>query len=210
VAESYASYDVLAKRDSMSWDDFTRAVIDRRLALTVPEDVLEPTQLATLRAVVGRICPDPPGRPPTTTLAMLVHRIAADAGDGYRHHLLPRFAECWRRGLDAIDAEAQARFAGPFAALDGEQADAVLRAIEQGETLAAAWAGLPPRLFWQWRLIPDCVSAHWSQPSLWSAMGYGGPASPRGYVRLGINRRDPWEALEEGTKHRGLPRHHAG
>jgi hypothetical protein len=24
-------------------------------------------------------------------------------------------------------------------------------------------------------------------------VGFGGPASPRGYVRLGLNQRDPWE-----------------
>jgi hypothetical protein len=27
-------------------------------------------------------------------------------------------------------------------------------------------------------------------------MGFGGPASPRGYVRMGLDRRDPWEAAE--------------
>jgi hypothetical protein len=27
-------------------------------------------------------------------------------------------------------------------------------------------------------------------------MGFGGPASPRGYVRLDADKRDPWEAAE--------------
>ena len=27
-------------------------------------------------------------------------------------------------------------------------------------------------------------------------MGFGGPASPRGYVRMELDRRDPWEAAE--------------
>jgi hypothetical protein len=27
-------------------------------------------------------------------------------------------------------------------------------------------------------------------------MGFGGPANPRGYVRLYTNRRDAWEAVE--------------
>lgn len=210
MADRFSTYDVLAKRDTPSWDEITRRVVDERMALTVPEGVLEPVQLATLRALIARLCPDPPGRPPTTTLAMIVHRIADDAGEGYRHHLLPRFATCWRRGLDAIEAEAQARFASSFAALDGELQDQLLYAIEQGETVAEAWRDLPPRLFWSWRLLSDLVSMHWSQPGLWSAMGFGGPASPRGYVRLGTNRRDPWEALEEGGPTRGLPRHRAG
>jgi hypothetical protein len=56
-------------------------------------------------------------------------------------------------------------------------------------------------------LLDDCVGAHWAQPSLWSAMGFGGPAAPRGYVRTGIDRRDPWEAIEAGEPLHGLPRH---
>ena len=35
-------------------------------------------------------------------------------------------------------------------------------------------------------------------PTAWSEIGWGGPASPRGYVRLDFNERDPWEAAEAG------------
>jgi hypothetical protein len=107
--------------------------------------------------------------------------------------------EAWERGLDAIDAEARARFGHGFAVLDGGQADAVLRAVECGETIAD-WP-FPPEVFWSWRLLTDVVSAYYAHPSAWSAMGFGGPASPRGYVRLDANRRDPWEAAERGDGH---------
>ncbi|MGH6677602.1 MAG: gluconate 2-dehydrogenase subunit 3 family protein, partial [Bradyrhizobium sp.] len=36
----------------------------------------------------------------------------------------------------------------------------------------------------------------YAHPAAWSEIGFGGPASPRGYVRLGANRRDEWEAAE--------------
>lgn len=207
MADRFAGYDVLAKRDTPSWNEKTRHAIDNRLALSVPPDVLNGTQLATLRKLVARVCPEPPGRHPTTTLAMIVHQIAAGAGDGYRHHALPRLAECWRRALDALDAEAREVFGPAFAALEDTDADFVLRAVEQGEVRAGAWSDLSPQVVWRWRLLPDLVSAHWAQPALWSAMGFGGPASPRGYVRLGPNRRDPWEAIEEGAPMEGLPLH---
>ncbi|MET1756374.1 gluconate 2-dehydrogenase subunit 3 family protein [Novosphingobium sp. RD2P27] len=210
MTDRFRNYDVLAKHGTPSWDAITQRVIDERLALSVPAGVLEPLQLATLEALVARICPDPPGRARTTTVAMVVHRIAGEEGDGARHHRLPPFAQCWRQGLDAIEEEAKLRFAAPFSALGGEQADEVLRAVEHGDTKAQRWAKLPARLFWTWRIIPDLVSAHWSQPSLWSAMGFGGPASPRGYVRTGTNRRDPWEAVAEGEPYKGVPRHRAG
>ena len=209
--DRFRDYDVLAKRQTASWNHQTRTVIDARQAVTVPEDVLDEAQLVTLRMLVRRICPDPLGRQETTTLAMIVRKIAADGRDGYRHHKLPRTAECWRRGLAAIDAEARLRHAVPFAQLAPASIDAVLNAISRGDVRAAEWQELPAKLFWTWRLLPDLVSAHWAQPSLWSAMGFGGPASPRGYVRLDANHRDPWEAIEHGDRPRfGWPRRHGG
>jgi hypothetical protein len=207
VAERFPEYDVLAQRDTPSWNAKTREVIDERLALPVPDGALTPTQLATLQRIVHRVCPDPPGRPATSTLAIIVQKIAENASVGYRHHSLPRVAECWKRGLDAIEAEARARYGVAFTALTGENADIVLRLVSLGDVRAAEWDAIPPKLFWRWRLLPDCIAAHWSQPSLWSAMGFGGPAAPRGYVRTGIDRRDPWEAIEAGEPLRGLPRH---
>ena len=207
--DPFPDYDVLAKRDTLSWNDKTREVIAERLALQAPQGILTDRQLATLRKVIERVCPDPVGRPRTTTLAIIVHKIAEDASGGFRHAELPRTAEAWRRGLDAIEAEARARYAIGFAALTDENADILLRLISIGDVRAMEWRELPASIFWQWRLLPDCVAAHWSQPSLWSAMGFGGPAAPRGYVRTGIDRRDPWEAVEAGERLRGLPRHRA-
>lgn len=207
MADRFPRYDVLAKRDTPSWNDKTREVVDRRAVLTVPAGVLDGTQLATLHRLAARVVPDPPGRPLTNTLSLLVHRIRDDIGDGFRHHALPRLGECWRRALDAIEAEARECHRKSFAALEDEYADRLLRAVEQDEVRAEAWADLPPQIVWSWRIVPDLVTAHWAQPALWSAMGFGGPASPRGYVRIGIDRRAPWEAIEEGESLKGLPRH---
>jgi hypothetical protein len=37
---------------------------------------------------------------------------------------------------------------------------------------------------------------YYSHPHSWSEIGFGGPANPRGYVRMYYDRRDPWEAAE--------------
>ena len=197
MADPYAGYDVLAKRDTPSWNDKTRDVVDRRMSLRGPEAVLTGAQHAVLARLVERIAPQPERRAPANTLAMLTRRIADDEGDGYRPAALPRFAECWRRILDALDAEAREVHGEGFAALAEPDADALLQAVSEGRTQAGAWSDLPPERVWKWRIIPDILAAHWAQPALWSDMGFGGPASPRGYVRLDANRRDPWEAREE-------------
>jgi hypothetical protein len=200
MADRYPYYDVLAKRDTLSWNPVTRKVIAERLATAEP-DTLPPERRATLRRLVDRITPQPEGRPPVNTTALLLHRIMANRPKGFRHHRLPSLREAWIIGLVAIDAEAQARHGQPFALLSDREADDLLRAIEAGETQADAWKAFPATLFWSWRLIPDIVSAYYAHPSAWSAMGFGGPASPRGYVRLLANRRDPWEAREDGNHH---------
>ena len=53
MADRFPDYDVLAKRDTPSWNPQTRKVIDERIATAEPE-VLTPEQRATLRRVVGR------------------------------------------------------------------------------------------------------------------------------------------------------------
>jgi hypothetical protein len=51
-------------------------------------------------------------------------------------------------------------------------------------------------LFFSNRLLHDILSVYYAHPSAWSDIGFGGPAAPRGYVRLNFDRRDPWEAAE--------------
>ncbi len=53
-----------------------------------------------------------------------------------------------------------------------------------------------PAEFFRARLLHDVVGAYYAHPSAWNEIGFGGPASPRGYVRMHYDRRDPWEAAE--------------
>lgn len=198
MADRFPGYDVLAKRDTPSWNAKTRAVVDERISLAERGGVLSEAQLVTLRALADRIVPQPEGRAPVNTVAILLGKIAGEEGDGYRHHELPPLHEAWSRGLDALEAEAQARYGAAFACLDGDDADALLRCVDRGETVGDAWGAMKPDVFFHWRVLPDVVSAFYAHPSAWSAIGFGGPASPRGYVRMGANRRDPWEAAEAG------------
>ena len=38
------------------------------------------------------------------------------------------------------------------------------------------------------------LGAFYSHPWAWNEIGFGGPAYPRGYVRLGAGQREHWEA----------------
>ena len=100
-------------------------------------------------------------------------------------------------GLEAIDKEARARWGGGFRELPHNQQDAVLRAVQHGDARSSAWRGLSPRRFFSSLLLREVVSVYYAHPAAWNEIGFGGPASPRGYVRLGFDRRDSWEAEEK-------------
>ena len=196
MAERFPGYDVLNKRRTPSWNDQTRAVIDARLAVPRSPRFLDAAAFATLSAIADRIVPQPADRPPVPVAALVDDKLVRDRQDGFREADMPREREAWPRGLAAIEAEAQAAHGRSFVSLDGAAQDGRLRRVENGDCHDAAWGGMKPKTFWKARLINDVVHSYYAHPTAWSEIGWGGPASPRGYVRMGYDERDPWEAAE--------------
>lgn len=192
----FPGYDVLSKRLSPSWNPKTREVIDRRLAVSREPTFFTAEEFRTLEAVAARIVPQPASRPPVPVAALVDDKLRRGHSDGYRQAGMPRDGEAWRQGLKALDAEANAAFGAPFHDLAGRLQDELLMQMEKGELSDAAWAGMPPAVFFKARLARDVVRAYYSHPTAWSEIGWGGPASPRGYVRMDFDKRDPWEAAE--------------
>lgn len=195
MSARFPGYDVLAKRGSPSWNAKTREVIDQRLALPRQPRFLSPEEFRLLEALCSRIVPQPPERPPVPLAAMVDAKLFEDRRDGHRDHRLPPLRDAWRQGLAGIEAEAQRRSNVPFAALDAAEQDVLLGAVQEGK-IPGDWDGMAPDLFFKKRLIPDIVTSYYGHPTAWNEIGFGGPASPRGYVRLDLDRRDPWEAAE--------------
>jgi gluconate 2-dehydrogenase subunit 3-like protein len=199
MPERYPGYDVLNKRNSVSWNDKTRNVIDSRLAIDPNRHMFfTDEEWPTVRAICDRIVPQTVARPrPVPLAAMLDDKLHTNGRDGYRHAELPPMQETWRRALAALDAEAKAAHDCRFHDLGAPEQDEILKAVQDGRvTDKGAWHDLPPQSFFKNRVLHDIVTLYYSHPTSWNEIGYGGPASPRGYVRMNYNRRDPWEAAE--------------
>ncbi len=196
MTDRYPGYDVLTKRWTKSWNEVTRQVIDRRLAVSREPRFFSATEWQTLNAVCDRILPQPKDRPPVPLAAYVDQKMADGMLDGYRYVQLPPQGEAWQRGLAALDAAAQEAHGSPFHTLPVEQQDGLLRRMQKGDLIGGAWDGMPCKLFFEHRVIPDITHAYYAHPVAWNEIGFGGPASPRGYVRMGLDRRDPWEAVE--------------
>ena len=196
MTDRYPGYDVLAKRGTQSWNAPTRQVIDRRLAIANEPRFFSPSEWQTLRAVCDRIVPQPKDRPPVPLPAYVDRKMADGMLDGFRYAQLPPQGDAWRRGLAALDQAAQDAQGALFHILSAERQDELLCRMQQGELTGPAWGGMPCKLFFEHRVLPDITHAYYAHPTAWNEIGFGGPASPRGYVRMALDRRDPWEAVE--------------
>lgn len=196
VRSRFPDYDVLAKRNSPSWNSQTREAIDRRLADVPARRFCTDAEWITLQAVVARIMPQPPDRPPVPIAAMIDAELHDNMRDGYRVAGHLPMQEAWRRFLAAIEDEARLRFGAPFPDLLPGRQDDLLGMVQKGDTQAEAWGEMSPASFFKRHLLHQVVGIYYAHPTAWNEIGFGGPASPRGYVRLGFDRRDPWEAVE--------------
>lgn len=198
----YPGYDVLAKRDTPSWNAKTREVIEQRLATPDVPSFFTAEEWTIADALCRRILPQTNEADPVSLVALLDAKLVADHGDGFREAHMPYMREAWRQALPAIDGEARARHDGRgFGDLTDPERDALLRSMQAGDVSGDRWSGLDPKAFFERRILADVPALFYAHPKAWNEIGFGGPAAPRGYVRLDGDRLDPWEAAEAEQGH---------
>jgi len=192
----FPGYDVLAKWDSPSFDDVTRDVLTHRLTAVPPRRWLTAGEWDLLDAINARLLPQPEREHPIPITPWIDAMLHDDRGEGYRHPDMPPLRDAWRQGLAAVDDEARRLHDLPFTRLDAAAQDAVLQVLADGRAASPRWQGLDAQRFFIHHLLKTAAGLYYAHPAAWNEIGFGGPASPRGYVRLGFDSRDPWEAKE--------------
>jgi hypothetical protein len=185
----YPDYDALAAIEH--WDRRTREVVLERVQ-DVPElRFFDDEQARTLRAfcdtVTAQDC-----EPRIPVLEMVDAKLHAGRLDGFRYADLPPDPETWRRVAAGLDAAARAEGHEHFAATPSECRHELVERFSKGELdwelpVSKAWAVVM-------RMV---LAAFYSHPWAWSEIGFGGPAYPRGFARLGPGQREHWEAPPE-------------
>lgn len=196
MESSYPGYDVLDKWNSESFDDKTRRVLRERLSRIPPRRFFSEREWQVCEACVQRVLPQPERDEPIPITPWIDHQLDTNLQEGFRYAHMPQQRDAWRHGLAAIDAEARYRHDRGFPELSPEQADALLADLEARRVNKDLWHALDPDWFFVTVLVKTIASYYYSHPAAWSEIGFGGPASPRGYVRIGFDARDPWEAKE--------------
>ncbi len=194
----YPGYNVLDKWNTVSFNDKDRSVLDERLHQIPPRRFFTDDEWQTLQAICDRIIPQEPGPlTPVPIPAFVDAKMADNKTDGQREADMPTMQQCWRIGLRALDDELRLRYGARFRELSGGRQETVLELVQKGDVRSPEWAAMKPIKFFKSRLLHDIVTYYYGHPAGWNEVGYGGPASIRGYVRLGLDRRDSWEAKEK-------------
>ena len=185
---------------SRFWDAATRNMITERVESPPPMRFFDEGQWKFWAAVFDHLIPQDDRTPERRIpmVAPLDKRLHENRTSGYRFENMPHDRLIYRSlGIHAINAEAQARYANDFLAIDHLGQEVVLRAIHDGRPIAAheIWERMSVHRFWQ-LLTGDAIEAYYEHPWAWDEIGYGGPAYPRAYTRLERGDPEPWEVEE--------------
>jgi hypothetical protein len=126
-------------------------------------------------------------------LAMVDAKLHAHELDGYRHADMPPDPQTWRQVARCLDTEARALGADDFASASQGIRDTIVGRFAEGDL---EWEGFPAGKAWS-VVMRMVLSAFYSHPWAWNEIGFGGPAYPRGFARLGPGQREHWETPPE-------------
>jgi hypothetical protein len=195
----YPDYDVFDAVDT--WDHATRAVIEDRMALAGrPLRFFDSGEEPTLRAFCDTAMAQ--DEEPRIPVAEFVDdKLASGRSEGYRYADMPDERGVWRLVLAGLDEAARERYdADGFAGADQEGRDAVVDDFAGGRLSGGSWDRLDVHRAWE-LVMSAVLSGFYSHPWAWNEIGFGGPAYPRGFMRLGpIGVREPFEAPAAGDE----------
>lgn len=194
----YAGFSTLAQRKT--WDRATQKVVADRVEKTTPIRFFSQQEAALLGAVIDRVMPQDDRSVERTIpiLSVLDERLFKNSLNGFRYEDMPPDQEAYRLAIKAIEEMAQERFQQTFIELTVHRQELILKSLHDGkpEPRHPLWQKMPVHRFWA-LLLEDCVTAYYAHPWAWDEIGFGGPAYPRGYMRLENGLPEPWEKDEK-------------
>ena len=198
----YPDFDV-ANEDKwrLDWDGKTREVVTKRVTNVPAYRFFDDDEMALLEAMCARALPQPDRntRERIPIAPYIDERLFKGGGDGYRYGDMPPDRLAYKYALVGVDQTAQALYSGRFVGLDEPQQDDVLQQIHDGSPPGKVWQSLSAQRFFQ-LFMKDVIGSYYAHPKAWAEIGFNGPASPRGHIRLRLGSCDPWEAEEKRAR----------
>ena len=204
----YPDFDVFDAADT--WDAATRKVVEDRMALAGrPLRFFTPEEEPTLRAFCDTVLAQD-DEPRVPVAESVDDKLAAGRLDGYQYDDMPDDRDAWRLVLAGLDEAARDRFGVEgFAVADADGRDEVVDDFAHGRLSGGSWDRLNVERAWS-VVMRAVLTGFYSHPWAWNEIGFGGPAYPRGFMRLGpvsilepfekpgATQEDPVRIVEEG------------
>jgi len=127
----------------------------------------------------------------------LDQRLVEGSTDGWHYADMPTDDEAWRLTVSFLDADAVAAHGRGFVELTRDEQALVIQGVQ--DRVGDDWHGLPAGHVWSLWTRYACT-AFYAHPWSWNEIGFGGPAYPRGYKNIGLDKREPWERPEVGAR----------
>ena len=186
----YPDYDVLAAADT--WDHATKKVVLARLDPPGPLRFFTVEEEPTLRAFCDTVLAQD-NEPRVPVAEFVDDKLAAGRMDGYQYADMPDDPDTWRITLRGLDHAAAGHGARSFAAADPPTREAIVDDFAHTPLSGGPWAGLNVAHAWG-VCLRSILSGFYSHPWAWNEIGFGGPAYPRGFMRLGpTSTTEPFE-----------------
>ena len=192
----YPDFDVLETTDT--WDEATKKVVLARLEPPGPLRFFTAEEEPCLRAFCDTVLAQ--DREPRVPVPESVDsKLADDRLDGYQYADMPDDRDTWRLVLLGLDETASSRYGKTsFADAEPETREAIIDQFSQGELDGGTWDRLNVKRAWS-VCMRMTLSGFYSHPWAWNEIGFGGPAYPRGFMRLGgatgpAAAREPFES----------------
>lgn len=186
----YPDYDVLASADT--WDDVTRRVVLARLETPGPLRFFTAEEEPTLRAFCD-VCTNQDVEPRVPVAESVDQKLADSELDGYQYADMPDDDETWRMVLASLDDTARDRYGTTFAQCTAPEQQMIVGEFAKGELTGGGWDRLNVSRAWS-ICMRAILSGFYAHPWAWNEIGFGGPAYPRGFMRLGpVSTREPFE-----------------
>jgi hypothetical protein len=177
----YPEFDVFDALDT--WDEATKRVVLARLEPAGSLRFFTAEEEPTLRALCDTILAQ--DREPRVPVAEMVDTKLADGRlDGYQYADMPDDRDTWRLVLRGLGHTATQCYQTGFADATEAQREAIVSQFAQGRLVGGAWDELTVTRAWS-VVMRAALAAFYSHPWAWNEIGFGGPAYPRGFMRLG-------------------------
>jgi hypothetical protein len=186
----FPGFDVLAQH--RHWDPVTAGAVLARVSNVRDFRFFGPDEQAVATVLCDRLLGQHgDGRIPVA--AMIDARLAEEQTDGWRYAGMPEDGQAWRDTLAALQDDARRRHGHDLAWCSEKEQDELIQAVQ--DLGAEPWHGMPADRVWSLWTRYACT-AFYAHPDIWSEIGFPGPAYPRGYKNIGVDRREPFEVRD--------------